>query len=48
MTLVMAEKLVGAYLKADQECKEGDLLPFDKEKKQCPWRIIDRMKGTDL
>ena len=48
MTLVMAEALVGSYLKADQECKEGDLLPFDKEKKQCPWRIIDHMKGTDL
>ena len=47
MTLVMAEALVGLYLKADQECKEGDLLPFDKEKKQCPWRIIDHMKGTD-
>ena len=28
MTLVMAEALVGSYLKADQECKEGDLLPF--------------------
>ena len=48
MTLVMAEALVGSYLKADQECKEGDLLPFDKEKKQCPWRIIDHMKGTEL
>ena len=48
MTLVMAEALVGSYLKADQECKEGDLLPFYKEKKQCPWRIIDHMKGTDL
>ena len=48
MTLVMAEALVGSYLKADQECKEGDLLPFDKEKKQCPWRIVDHMKGTDL
>ena len=48
MTLVMAEALVGSYLKADQECKEDDLLPFDKEKKQCPWRIIDHMKGTDL
>ena len=48
MTLVMAESLVGSYLKADQECKEGELLPFDKEKKQCPWRIVDRMKGTDL
>ena len=48
MTLVMAESLVGSYLKADLECKEGELLPFDKEKKQCPWRIVDRMKGTDL
>ncbi len=48
MTLVMAESLVDSYLKADQECKEGELLPFDKEKKQCPWRIVDRMKGTDL
>ena len=48
MTLVMAEALVSSYLKADQECKEGDLLPFDKEKKQCPWRVIDHMKGTDL
>ena len=48
MTLVMAESLVGSYLKADQECKEDELLPFDKEKKQCPWRIVDRMKGTDL
>ncbi len=48
MTLVMAEALVTSYLKADQECKEGDLLPFDKDKKQCPWRIVDRMKGTDL
>ena len=48
MTLVMAESLVGSYLKADQECKEGELLPFDKEKKQCPWRIIDHMKGADL
>ena len=48
MTLIMAENLINSYLKADQECKEGDLLPFDKEKKQCPWRIIDHMKGTDL
>ena len=48
MTLIMAESLINSYLKADQECKDGDLLPFDKEKKQCPWRIIDHMKGTDL
>lgn len=48
MTLVMAEPLVGSYLKADQECKEGDLLPFDKDKKVCPWRVVDHMKGTEL
>ena len=48
MTLVMAENLVKSYLKPEHECKEGDLLPFDKEKKVCPWRVIDRMKGTEL
>ena len=48
MTLVMAEPLVGSYLKADQECKEGNLLPFDKDKKVCPWRVVDHMKGTEL
>lgn len=48
MTLIMAENLVGSYLKADQESKEGTLPPFDKEKKQCPWRIVDHMKGTEL
>ncbi len=48
MTLVMAEPLVGSYLKADQECKDGDLLPFDKDKKVCPWRVVDHMKGTEL
>ncbi len=48
MTLIMAESRINAYLKPEQECKDGELLPFDKEKKQCPWRIVDRMKGTDL
>ena len=48
MTLVMAENLVTSYLKPEQECKDGDLAAFDKEKKVCPWRIIDRMKGTEL
>ena len=48
MTLVIAESRVTAYLKPEQECKDGDLLPFDKEKKQCPWRVIDRVKGTEL
>ena len=48
MTLIMAEALVGAYLKADQQCTEGSLPPLSKDKKQCPWRIVDRMKGTQL
>ena len=48
MTLIMAESRISAYLNPEQECKEGELLPFDKEKKQCPWRIVDRMKGSDL
>ena len=48
MTLIMAESRISAYLNPEQECKDGELLPFDKEKKQCPWRIVDRMKGSDL
>ena len=48
MTMVIAESRVKAYLNPEQECTEGDLLPFDKEKKQCPWRVIDRVKGTEL
>ena len=48
MTLVMAENLVKAYLKPEQECTEGELAPFDKEKKLCPWRITGHYKGTEL
>ena len=48
MTLVMAENLVKAYLKPEQECTEGELAPFDKEKKQCPWRITGHFKGAEL
>ena len=48
MTLVMAENLVKAYLKPEQECTEGELAPFDKEKKQCPWRITGHFKGIEL
>ncbi len=48
MTMIMAENLVTSYLKADHEAKEGELPAFDKDKKICPWRIVDRMKGTEL
>lgn len=50
MTLVMGENRITAYLKADQEVKDmnAPLPPFDKDKKLCPWRVIDRMKGVDL
>ena len=48
LTLIMAESRVSAYLNPEQEVKEGELGAFDKEKKQCPWRIVDQMKGADL
>lgn len=48
MTMIMAENLVTSYLKADHKAKEGELPAFDKDKKICPWRIVDRMKGTEL
>ena len=48
VTLIMAESRVSAYLNPEQEVKEGELGAFDKENKKCPWRIIDRLKGSDL
>ena len=48
MTMIMAENLVTSYLKADHEAKKGELPAFDKDKKICPWRIVDRMKGAEL
>lgn len=48
ITAVMAESLLGAYLDADHEVKEGELPAYDKEAKHCPWKIVDRMKGADL
>lgn len=48
LTLVMAESRIAAYLNPDWEVKEGELGTFDKEGRKCPWRIVDRMKGTDL
>lgn len=48
ITVVLAEARVEAYLDPKQEVKEGELPAFDKAKKLCPWRIIDRVKGTDL
>src|SRR5574344_1706137 len=48
MTLIMAESRLSAYLNPEQEVKEGELGAFDKEKKVCPWRIVDRMKGAEL
>lgn len=48
ITAIMAEARVAAYLNPEQEVKDGELPAFDKEKKLCPWRIVDRMKGTEL
>ncbi len=48
VTLIMAESRVSAYLNPEQEVKEGELGAFDKENKKCPWRIVDRVKGSAL
>ena len=48
ITLVMAQSLINSYLKPEQECKEGELKPFDTDAKLCPWRVVDHMKGTEL
>ena len=48
LTLVMGTARITAYFNAEQEVKEGALGAFDKEKKQCPWRIVARLKGADL
>ena len=48
ITAIMAESLLGAYLDADHEVKEGDLPAYDKDDKHCPWKVVDHMKGTDL
>ena len=48
ITAIMAESLLGSYLDADHEVKEGELPAYDKDDKHCPWRVIDHMKGADL
>ena len=48
LTAIIASTRLEAYFDPKQEVKEGELPAFDKEKKLCPWRIIDHMKGTDL
>ena len=48
ITAILAENLLGAYLDAGQEVKDGELPAYDKDAKTCPWRVIDHMKGADL
>ena len=48
MTFVMAEDLVKAYLKPEAEVIEGELPPYDKAKKEIPYKVIGKYKGTDL
>ena len=44
----MAEDLVKAYLKPEAEVIEGELPPYDKAKKEIPYKVIGKYKGTDL
>ena len=48
MTFVMAEDLVKAYLKPEAEVIEGELPPYDKAKKEIPYKVVGKYKGTDL
>ncbi len=48
MTLVMAKDLVKAYMKAEAEVTDGELPPFDKQKKEVPYKVIGTYKGTEL
>ena len=47
MTFVMAEDLVKAYLKLEAEVIEGELPPYDKAKKEIPYKVVGKYKGTD-
>lgn len=48
ITAILAEACLEAYFELNQEVKDGELPLFDKEKKVCPWRVIDRMGGAEL
>ncbi len=48
ITAILAENLLSAYFEADCEVKDGELAAYDKEAKNCPWKVVDRMKGADL
>lgn len=49
ITAIMAESRLSAYLDPKlQAPAEGALPPYDAEHRRCPWRVIDRMKGTEL
>lgn len=49
VTAIMAESRLGAYLKPEGEVKAGEEMPDYKHgDKIVPYRVIDRMRGTDL
>lgn len=48
ITAIIAKSRVEAYLDPALEIKEGALPAYDKDRKACPWRVIDSMTGSDL
>lgn len=49
ITLIMAKPLVNSYLKPEGEVTDGGELPeYVHGDKYVPYRIVDRMKGTEL
>lgn len=48
VTVVIAESRLAAYFKAEGEVKEGEMPEFKSGDKVMPYRVIGKVKGTDL
>lgn len=47
-TVVIAESRLAAYFKAEGEVKEGEMPEFKSGDKVMPYRVLGKVKGTDL
>lgn len=47
-TVVIAESRLAAYFKAEGEIKEGEMPEFKSGEKVMPYRVLGKVKGTDL
>lgn len=48
VTVVIAESRLAAYFKAEGEVKEGEMPEFKSGDKVMPYRVLGKVKGTDL